>query len=39
MNEATTTARTRDAIRAGHDARTEALRSALHAFRDWRRGR
>lgn len=39
MNEATSTTRTRDAIRAGHEARADAMRAALRAFYDWRRGR
>jgi len=39
MIEATTQIRTRDAIRAGHKARADAVNSALNALLPWRRGR
>jgi hypothetical protein len=39
MIEAPTTLRSRDAIRAGHKARADAMEAALNRILPWRRGR
>ncbi len=39
MIEAPITIRSRDAIRAGHKARADAMQTALNHILPWRRGR